>query len=175
MGPGAAARHAAAADAKANRVFDAECKDVLIDRCGGLCDGSAYRVARCGASGSRTMNGLPKRFVWWPFLRCCSRARNRHSRPRRPFPPGRSVKGAHVRERFLRPVSELPTRPRACRPSPPHARRCGQGALVDDLDELEAQSIFILREAYRRIRPLGMLWSIGKDSTARCGSRASSR
>jgi sulfate adenylyltransferase subunit 2 len=37
---------------------------------------------------------------------------------------------------------------------------------VDDLDELEAQSIFILREAYRRIRPLGMLWSIGKDSTA---------
>jgi sulfate adenylyltransferase subunit 2 len=37
---------------------------------------------------------------------------------------------------------------------------------MDDLDLLEARSIFILREAYRRIKPLGMLWSIGKDSTA---------
>jgi len=35
-----------------------------------------------------------------------------------------------------------------------------------DLDELESQSIFVLREAYRRVRPLGMLWSMGKDSTA---------
>lgn len=32
------------------------------------------------------------------------------------------------------------------------------------LDELEAKSIYILREAYNRIHPLGMLWSIGKDS-----------
>ena len=31
------------------------------------------------------------------------------------------------------------------------------------LDELEAQSIYIIREAYNRIDPLGMLWSIGKD------------
>jgi sulfate adenylyltransferase subunit 2 len=38
--------------------------------------------------------------------------------------------------------------------------------LDDNLDALEARSVFILREAYRRIRPLGMLWSIGKDSTA---------
>ena len=29
---------------------------------------------------------------------------------------------------------------------------------------LEQQSIFILREAYAQIRPLAMLWSIGKDS-----------
>jgi sulfate adenylyltransferase subunit 2 len=36
---------------------------------------------------------------------------------------------------------------------------------MDDLDALEARSIFILREAYRRVKPLGMLWSIGKDST----------
>jgi len=35
---------------------------------------------------------------------------------------------------------------------------------LDDLDQLEAQSIFILREAYRKLRPLGMLWSLGKDS-----------
>ena len=32
------------------------------------------------------------------------------------------------------------------------------------LDALEAQSIYILREAFNRIKPLGMLWSIGKDS-----------
>jgi sulfate adenylyltransferase subunit 2 len=34
------------------------------------------------------------------------------------------------------------------------------------LDELEAQSIYILREAYAGIEPLGMLWSLGKDSNA---------
>ncbi len=32
------------------------------------------------------------------------------------------------------------------------------------LDELEAQSIYILREAYNGIAPLAMLWSLGKDS-----------
>jgi len=34
------------------------------------------------------------------------------------------------------------------------------------LDELEARSVYIIREAYNRLRPMGMLWSIGKDSTA---------
>lgn len=34
----------------------------------------------------------------------------------------------------------------------------------DDLDSLEAQSIYILREAYSRIKPMAMLWSLGKDS-----------
>src|SRR5271170_3037902 len=41
--------------------------------------------------------------------------------------------------------------------------------LQDDarhLDELESTSIYILREAYRCVAPLCMLWSIGKDSTA---------
>ena len=33
------------------------------------------------------------------------------------------------------------------------------------LEQLEAQSIFIFREAYREFKNLGMLWSIGKDST----------
>ena len=33
------------------------------------------------------------------------------------------------------------------------------------LDELENESIYIIREAYRYIERLGMLWSIGKDST----------
>ena len=33
------------------------------------------------------------------------------------------------------------------------------------LDSLEAQSVYILREAYREFSSLVMLWSIGKDST----------
>ncbi|MGH6947139.1 MAG: sulfate adenylyltransferase subunit CysD [Kiloniellales bacterium] len=32
------------------------------------------------------------------------------------------------------------------------------------LDELEAQSVYILREAYARVEPLALLWSLGKDS-----------
>lgn len=35
---------------------------------------------------------------------------------------------------------------------------------MTDLDQLESQSVFILREAYRRLRPLALLWSLGKDS-----------
>ena len=33
------------------------------------------------------------------------------------------------------------------------------------IDELEQQSVYILREAYRAYERLCMLWSIGKDST----------
>ncbi len=33
------------------------------------------------------------------------------------------------------------------------------------LENLEAQSVYILREAYREFKNLAMLWSIGKDST----------
>jgi len=36
---------------------------------------------------------------------------------------------------------------------------------MDHLDKLEAQSVHILREAYREFKNLVMLWSIGKDST----------
>ncbi|ABB24414.1 sulfate adenylyltransferase subunit CysD [Pelodictyon luteolum] len=36
---------------------------------------------------------------------------------------------------------------------------------MNHLDKLEAQSVYILREAYRDFRQLCMLWSIGKDST----------
>ncbi|SVE35635.1 uncharacterized protein METZ01_LOCUS488489, partial [marine metagenome] len=35
---------------------------------------------------------------------------------------------------------------------------------MDYLDQLENESIYVLREAYRTIHPLGMLWSLGKDS-----------
>jgi sulfate adenylyltransferase subunit 2 len=36
---------------------------------------------------------------------------------------------------------------------------------MDRLKELESQSVYILREAYRDLKQLVMLWSIGKDST----------
>jgi sulfate adenylyltransferase subunit 2 len=36
---------------------------------------------------------------------------------------------------------------------------------MNHLDRLEAESIYILREAYKHFGKLGMLWSIGKDST----------
>ena len=36
---------------------------------------------------------------------------------------------------------------------------------MNKLDSLEAQSVYILREAYREFSSLVMLWSIGKDST----------
>ena len=35
---------------------------------------------------------------------------------------------------------------------------------MDHLDQLESQSVYILREAYARIDKLAMLWSLGKDS-----------
>ena len=37
--------------------------------------------------------------------------------------------------------------------------------MMTQLDVLEAQSVFIFREAYRSFKQLVMLWSIGKDST----------
>lgn len=36
---------------------------------------------------------------------------------------------------------------------------------MDYLSQLEAQSVYIIREAYREFKNLCMLWSIGKDST----------
>jgi len=36
---------------------------------------------------------------------------------------------------------------------------------MDYLDALESESIYIIREAYKKFRKLGMLWSVGKDST----------
>ena len=38
--------------------------------------------------------------------------------------------------------------------------------MTENLSELEARSIYIIREAYARVNPMAMLWSIGKDSTA---------
>lgn len=36
---------------------------------------------------------------------------------------------------------------------------------MDQLQELESRSVYILREAYANFKSLGMLWSMGKDST----------
>jgi sulfate adenylyltransferase subunit 2 len=35
---------------------------------------------------------------------------------------------------------------------------------MPDLDQLESQSVYILREAFNKIDRLALLWSIGKDS-----------
>lgn len=37
--------------------------------------------------------------------------------------------------------------------------------MMNYLDELESQSIYIIREAYKQFKDLTILWSIGKDST----------
>jgi sulfate adenylyltransferase subunit 2 len=36
---------------------------------------------------------------------------------------------------------------------------------MDRLDRLESRSIYVIREAYAQFRDVGLLWSIGKDST----------
>ena len=36
---------------------------------------------------------------------------------------------------------------------------------MDYIDKLESESIYIIREAYSQIKDIGLLWSIGKDST----------
>ncbi|MDR2354480.1 MAG: sulfate adenylyltransferase subunit 2 [Deltaproteobacteria bacterium] len=46
-----------------------------------------------------------------------------------------------------------------------HSKHFEHLVQLDHLEALEAQSIFILREAYRNLGKLGLLWSIGKDST----------
>src|SRR5260370_36008573 len=46
------------------------------------------------------------------------------------------------------------------------AARSHQPAM-DHLDALEAQSIYIFREAFARLKKLALLWSLGKDSNAR--------
>ncbi len=36
---------------------------------------------------------------------------------------------------------------------------------MDHLDNLESQSVYIIREAYKKFKKIAMLWSVGKDST----------
>src|SRR5262249_35811173 len=50
------------------------------------------------------------------------------------------------------------------RAAPPEALNMPYSSVVDYLDELESESIYILREAWSRIDRLAMLWSLGKDS-----------
>jgi len=45
----------------------------------------------------------------------------------------------------------------------PHAEPLS-GPAMDHLDALEAQSIYIFREAFARLKKLALLWSLGKDS-----------
>ena len=36
---------------------------------------------------------------------------------------------------------------------------------MEYLDRLESHSIYVIREAFARLKPLAMLWSLGKDSS----------
>src|SRR5205085_2337603 len=47
----------------------------------------------------------------------------------------------------------------------PAGRQVPPETIMDILDQLEQQSVYILREAFRHFERLCMLWSIGKDST----------
>ncbi|EDP65603.1 phosphoadenosine phosphosulfate reductase [alpha proteobacterium BAL199] len=47
---------------------------------------------------------------------------------------------------------------------PAHRNHSGMDATMNHLDALEAQSVYILREAFNKFERLGMLWSLGKDS-----------
>src|SRR3982074_3878448 len=46
----------------------------------------------------------------------------------------------------------------------PSAASTAEVTQLDRLDELESQSIFILREAFARLKRIAILWSLGKDS-----------
>jgi sulfate adenylyltransferase subunit 2 len=48
--------------------------------------------------------------------------------------------------------------------SPLTAPPAAPAPAMDHLDELEAQSIYIFREAFARLKKLALLWSLGKDS-----------
>src|SRR6202046_4993440 len=64
---------------------------------------------------------------------------------------------AHDRLRRMNPLEATPL------PQTPGDGRLG-GPSADHLDALEAQSIYIFREAFARLRKLALLWSLGKDS-----------
>src|ERR1700752_3651992 len=46
----------------------------------------------------------------------------------------------------------------------PAASDAVEGEHTNRLDDLESQSIFILREAFARLKNIALLWSLGKDS-----------
>jgi sulfate adenylyltransferase subunit 2 len=74
---------------------------------------------------------------------------------------GRWAHAAKVECGIHRPAAASPAAP------PPLAAQAVPPSMdqpMTDLDHLESQSIFILREAYQRLRPLALLWSLGKDS-----------
>jgi sulfate adenylyltransferase subunit 2 len=53
---------------------------------------------------------------------------------------------------------------RTAEPAPPGSGGPGKDSDMDHLDHLEAESVFILREAFAKLDRLAILWSLGKDS-----------
>src|SRR5712672_3279458 len=65
----------------------------------------------------------------------------------------------HVTDRLYRTI---PTGPSAVTQISTDGR--AEAPSMDHLDALEAQSIYIFREAFARLKKLALLWSLGKDS-----------
>ncbi len=63
-----------------------------------------------------------------------------------------------------RPVAKSPQPTTSAIPGPRVSQPSREPETMTDLDMLESQSVFILRETYRRLRPAALLWSLGKDS-----------
>ncbi len=60
---------------------------------------------------------------------------------------------------------DIPEKPLETSAMPLNGHSGDEGSRRDHLSTLENESIYILREAYRKFKRLGMLWSIGKDSS----------
>ena len=69
------------------------------------------------------------------------------------------LEDGYARNRVLHdlPARPLSTTQISSQPAP-------QAPSMDHLDALEAQSIYIFREAFARLKKLALLWSLGKDS-----------
>src|SRR2546426_9452583 len=63
-----------------------------------------------------------------------------------------------------RPPLALPGAPATLRGSGLQIADREVAPAMDHLDALEAQSIYIFREAFARLKKLALLWSLGKDS-----------
>ena len=63
-----------------------------------------------------------------------------------------------------RPVAFGPAASQRIRAANPGRASSSKLPSMDHLDALEAQSIYIFREAFARLKKLALLWSLGKDS-----------
>ena len=119
--------------------------------------------------GTRTRSGSTSAPTTCRTTRCTTRASPASAarRARAPWRPARTPLGALVvGERRAPRVRPAPARRHGGgRATSPVGSRPRRALLMNQLDTLEAKSVHILREAYRSLGNVCMLWSIGKDST----------